>query len=144
MLMEHSMNKRQKGQSMMEFALVLGVLVGVIGLLVFVGDVFRRIEVLENAASEGGRAAQVWRPGTGKTCVQAVTDAVKLITPLDVTVQTSSNCPNNTTDRIGSGDTVKVTVIHTWEPIFFGTLFLDIKDPPHTITYKAEVTDRHE
>lgn len=137
------MNKKEKGQSMMEFALVLGVLVGVIGLLVFVGDVFRRIETLENAASEGGRAAQVWRPGTGSTCIAVVEEAVERITPLAVNVA-AENCPTNTTDRITSGSNITVTVTHSWEPIFFGTLFLDINDPPKAITYTTSVVDRHE
>ncbi|NIT04453.1 hypothetical protein GTO10_06160 [Candidatus Saccharibacteria bacterium] len=139
------MKKKEKGQGMTEFALVLPFLAMLLlGIAIF-GDAFRRVEALENAASEGGRAAQVWRPDGVTTCFQVVEAAARRITPLEVTVTTSANC--SATDgwaRIPSGTLITVTVSHTFKPIFVSTLLKGPGDPPWVWTYTAEVVDRHE
>jgi|GEM_PF-6452777 len=136
--------KSEKGQSLVETALVLPILCGVILMLVVTGDVFRRIEVIENAASEGGRAAQVWRVDGFSTCYQIVVDAVQRITPLDVNITVSAICGTDPWARIPSGQFVQVEVTHEWEPIFFSTLLKEPADQPVTFTYTAQVEDRHE
>jgi hypothetical protein len=148
--MINRLTAKENGQALAESALVMGILIGVIGLLVFAGDVFRRVEVLENAASEGGRAAQVWRPSVGVSCYAYVRQAAgriaQQVEPITVSVATDGvSCDSsNTTVAIAPNTLITVQVEHTWSPIFFGTVFLDINDPPRTLTYRARVQDRHE
>jgi len=138
--------KHERGQGLVEFALVLPILCGVMLMTVVVGDIFRRIQNIENAASEGGRAAQVWRPDGITTCLSAATEAAQRITPLDVDVIVSSNCGNWLWTRIPSGTLITVEVTHTFEPIFFSTILVgrDIGDPPYVFSYTALVEDCHE
>jgi len=139
--------KDQRGQGMVEFALVLPVLCGIILMLVVIGDVFRRIESIENAASEGGRAAQVWRPDGIKTCLDVAQAAANAITPFDIQVIVSDNCSaSGLWDRVPSGSLITVRVTHEFEPIFFSTLLLGRNegDPPYVLSYSAQVEDRHE
>jgi len=139
------MKKKEKGQGMTEFALVLPFLMLLLLVIVIAGDAFRRVEALENAASEGGRAAQVWRPDGTTTCYQMAAAAARRITPLDVVVETSANCSaTNVWARIPSGTLITVTVSHTFEPIFVSTLLKPPGSPPWVWNYTARVTDRHE
>ncbi|MGB6839261.1 MAG: TadE/TadG family type IV pilus assembly protein [Microgenomates group bacterium] len=139
------MKSKEKGQGLVEFALVIPVLAMLLLIMAIVGDNFRRVEALENAASEGGRAAQVYRPDGVTTCFQRVESAVQRITPIDVTVETSANCSaTNVWARIPSGDHITVRVSHTWQEIFTSTFLLGPGEPPKVRTYTAEVIDRHE
>ena len=139
------MESREKGQGLVEFALVISLLLFMFLYIVIVGDNFRRVIALENAASEGGRAAQVYRPDGATTCFQRVESAVQRITPVDVTVETSANCSAiDVWARIPSGDHITVRVSHTWEEIFKSTFLLEPGEPPRTMTYSAEVIDTHE
>jgi hypothetical protein len=140
---------RRKGQSLTEFALVLPITLFVILAVAVLFHFFAVLVTTHNAASEGGRAAQVWRTDTGVTCEQYVIDAVLRTTPFfnasrGDTIGTSTNCPRNTTDRIDSGELVQVQVVVNWEPMFFATLFRGAWEPPTTIPLTAEVFVRHE
>jgi len=141
-----SKRKSERGQGLVEFAIILPLLCGVMLMIVAVGDIYRRIESIENAASEGGRAAQVWRPDGIITCQGAAISGAERITPLDIDVTVSANCGNDYWTRVPSGTIITVEVTHTFEPIFFSTLLIgrDIGDPPYTLTYSAMVEDRHE
>lgn len=138
--------KGERGQSLVEFAIILPILCGMMLMIVAVGDIFRRIESIENAASEGGRAAQVWRPDGVTTCLEAAISGAERITPLDIDVNVSANCGSDLWTRVPSGTIITVEVTHTFEPIFFSTLLIgrDIGDPPYVLTYAALVEDRHE
>ena len=134
----------RRGQAVTEFALVLPLsLVLILGLVVF-GIALTRLESVENAASEGGRAAQRWRPFGGETCIQAVNNAVARSTPFATSVLITGACPNDTTTRIPARSLITVQVSYTYHPIFFGTLFKDIWEPPSTWILDAEVTVMHE
>jgi hypothetical protein len=141
-------HRRAKGQALSEFALILPIALFVILAVSVLFQFFAVLVTTHNAASEAGRAAQVWRPYEGTTCVQDVIDAVLRTTPfLDPdrdTVAISTNCPSNTIERIDSGELVHIQVIINWEPMFFATLFRGAWEPPATIPLTAEVYVRHE
>lgn len=140
--------KREKdigrGQSLVEFAYVLPLTLVVILAIVIFGMAFARMESVENAASEGGRAAQRWTPGGPETCLEAVDNAVARSTPFSTVNLVTGPCPADTTTRVSSGALITVNVSHSYSPIFFGTLFRDIWEPPAAFNLGAEVTVRHE
>lgn len=134
----------RSGQSLVEFALVLPLsLLVILGIVVF-GLAFARMESVENAASEGARAAQRWVPGGTVTCVEAVANAVDRSTPFSTVNTVTGACPNDTTTRVSSGELITVEISHSYEPIFFGTLFRDMWEPPASLDLRAEVTVMHE
>ena len=142
------MNKKEKGQGMVEFALVLPlILLLVIGIAaLFV--TFAVLVTVHNAASEGGREAQVWRPDGTSTCASAVMEGVVRITPFfdpdrDILV-VSENCSNDPWARIPSGNKVFVGIVINWELPFFSTLFKDEWDPPILVPLPGAVNVRHE
>ena len=142
------MNKKEKGQGMVEFALVLPVMMLVVLGITVLFHFFAVLVTAHNAVSEGGRAAQVWRPDGAATCVDDVTAAVTRITPFyNSTTDTITLSPNCSTDlwaRIPSGNLVDVTVVMNWEPIFFSTFLKDKWEPPTVIPLTATVRVRHE
>jgi Flp pilus assembly protein TadG len=143
------MNKKEKGQGMVEFALVLPVSMLVILGIVVLFQFFAVLVTSHNAVSEGGRTAQVWRPDGTSTCVDDVTAAVMRINPFfdpaSDTVTVSENCLNaGLWGRIPSGNLVDVTVVVNWEPIFFSTLLKDNWEPPTTLPLTTMVSVRHE
>ncbi len=142
------MNKKEKGQGMVEFALVLPITMLVILGVTVLFHLFAVLVTSHNAVSEGGRAAQVWRPDGTSNCSEVVTAAVTRITPFfDLagdTIDTSANCSTNPWLRIPSGELVTVTVVVNWEPIFFSTLLKEEWEPPTTIPLTTMVSVRHE
>ena len=143
------MNKKEKGQGMVEFAMVLPISMLVILGITVLFHLFAVLVTSHNAVSEGGRAAQVWRPDGSSTCVEEVTAAITRITPffdlISDTITISDNCATaGLWGRIPSGDLVDVTVVVNWEPIFFSTLLKENWEPPTTIPLTTMVSVRHE
>jgi Flp pilus assembly protein TadG len=142
------MDKKEKGQGMTEFALVLPISMLVILGIAVLFHLFAVLVTSHNAVSEGGRAAQVWRPNGVTSCVDDVTAAITRITPFfdlasDMII-TSENCSTDPWARIPSGNLVDVTVVVNWEPIFFSTLLKENWEPPTTIPLTTMVSVRHE
>jgi len=142
------MDKKEKGQGMVEFALVLPTMMLVVLGIAVLFHFFAVLVTAHNAVSEGGRAAQVWRPDGTSTCVDDVTAAVTRITPFfnsaTDTITLSANCSTDLWARIPSGSLVDVTVVINWEPVFFSTLLKDEWDPPTTIPLTTTISVRHE
>lgn len=136
--------RRRTGQSVVEFALVLPLSLLVILAIVIFGMAFARIESVENAASEGARAAQRWVPGGSETCIQAVDNAIARSTPFTTVNTVTGSCPDDKTTRVSTGEVITVTVSHSYTPIFFGTLFRDMWAPPSSFNLQAEVSVMHE
>ncbi|MFP3854387.1 MAG: TadE/TadG family type IV pilus assembly protein [Anaerolineales bacterium] len=137
-------NGTKSGQSLVEFALVLPFsLVTIMAIVVF-GMALARLEAVENAASEGARAAQRWVPGGPETCVQAVHNAIDRATPFATTIVVNGSCPTDTISRVNTGSLITIEVSHSYQPIFFATLFRSIWEPPATMPLEAEVTVMHE
>jgi len=144
------MKKKEKGQSMVEFALVFPIMLLVVTGITFLFYLFGVLVTTHNAVSEGGRAALVWRPdGDGvSTCIGDVTDAIERITPFfdparDV-IAVSANCSADPWARIPSGNNVYVGLVIYWEPTFYSTLFKDEWDPPMIIPLPASVEVVHQ
>lgn len=133
-----------RGQSLVEFAYVLPLTLVIILAIVIFGMAFARMESVENAASEGGRAAQRWTPGGPETCVGAVDNAIARSTPFTTVNTVTGPCPADTVTRVTSGALITVQVTHSYSPLFFGTLFRDIWEPPSSFNLGAEVTVMHE
>jgi Flp pilus assembly protein TadG len=133
-----------KGQGLVEFALVLPIsLLVVMGIVVF-GLAFARLEAVENAASEGARAAQRWMPGGSETCLEAVDSAIARSTPFSTVNAVTGACPADTVTRVASGSVITIQVTHSYSPVFFGTLFRDMWEPPSAFNLAAEVSVLHE
>ncbi len=136
--------KGVRGQSVVEFALTLPIsLLLIMGLVIF-AIALARLESVENAASEGARTAQRWRPGGPETCVQAVHSAVARSTPFSPTVTITGSCPTDTVTRVTTGSLITVQVLYNYQPIFLGTMFRDMWEPPSTWPLQAQVSVMHE
>jgi Flp pilus assembly protein TadG len=124
-------NKSQRGQSLVEFAIGLPIVV----LLIFGAILLAQIQpaqvALKSAADYGAQAAILWEPEDGINCEQAVINAVtsRMATIGSPVIQVEG-CP--TSGRVQRGDYVTVTLNYTWEPIFFST-FLN-PATPRTLT----------
>ncbi len=142
------MDKKEKGQGLAEFALIIPLIMFIILGITALFHLYAVVVTSHNAVSEGGRAAQVWRPDGITTCVDDVTMAVTRITPFfDLTGDTitiSENCSIDVWARIPSGDLVTVPVVVNWEPIFFSTVLKDSWEPPTTIPLTTTLSVRHE
>lgn len=142
------MDKKEKGQGLAEFALILPLIMFIILGITVLFQLYAVVVISHNAVSEGGRAAQVWRPDGTSTCVDVVAAAVARISPFfdpaSDTITTSENCSTDPWARIPSGDLVDVTVVVNWEPIFFSTVLKDSWEPPTTIPLTTMVSVRHE
>ena len=143
------MDKKEKGQGLAEFALILPLIMFIILGITVLFHLYAVVVISHNAVSEGGRAAQVWRPDGTSTCVDAVAAAVARISPFfdptSDTIIVSDNC--SSTDpwaRIPSGNLVDITVVINWEPIFFSTVLKDSWEPPTTRPLTTTVSVRHE
>lgn len=142
------MKKKEKGQGMVEFALVLPIMLFIATGIAALFYLFGVAMTAHNAISEAGRAAQVWRPDGVSTCVGNVTAAVERITPFfDLATDTitfSENCSTDPWARIPSGNLVELTIVINWEPIFYSTIGKDEWDPPTIIPITTELKVRHE
>ncbi len=141
-----------QGQGLAEFALILPIALFVILGVTVLFHLFAVLVTTHNAASEGGRVAQVWRPNPTSACRDEVVAAVQRTTPfLDASrgdeVQISAPCwtdPPDPSLPIPSGTLITVRVLVNWQPVFFATLFKDSWEPPTTIPLVAEIQVRHE
>lgn len=128
---------------MAEFALILPIMLLVILGIADVGPIFPYWVAGQNAASEGARAAAVWRPNfTGSySCEQAVRDAINFSTPFDYTIEMSANCAGNFTQPIPRNEEVWVRTTMEYEPPFWGT-FLN-PPVPRTLTISGHQVANH-
>jgi Flp pilus assembly protein TadG len=137
----------KKAQSLAEFAISLPVILLVLLGIAVLFHLFAVLVTTHNAASEGGRAAQVWQVDGTTSCESVATEAIKRTTPffkdgVDQIILT--NCSGSLVDRIPAGTLIGVKVIVNWQPLFFSTLLKSYWDPPATIPLTAEVKVRHE
>lgn len=109
--------RSQRGQSLVEFALMLPIFLIVLFILVDFGIGFSRWLVITNAAREGARLGAV-NPVTAEITDRAVTTSNGLLTPDGVEVNCSGDCKR--------GDSVVVKVNYDYQPITpFVKLVLD-------------------
>jgi Flp pilus assembly protein TadG len=133
--------RKEKGQSMVEFMLVLPISLLVLWGIVAFGLGFAYLESVENAAAEGGRAAQRWNVNSvDASCVDAVNNAIGRATPWNVTTTVSASCPSSPGVRISPNTEIVVTVVYDYQPYFFGTLF----NGNWTVSLTASVAVVHE
>lgn len=135
-----------EGQGLTEFALVLPIALFIILAVAVLFHFFAVLVTTHNAASEGGRVAQVWRAGEGTVCAQEVLDAVERTSPFFDSSEDHVDLVNCTfgSAPIPSGTLITVKVVVNWEPMFFATLFKGAWEPPTSIALPAEVKVRHE
>lgn len=126
---------------MVEFVFTIVYLLAMVDLVFDGGYVMWVRESVRNGASEGIRAAQVWRPNAGRvSCVEYVAAAVDRTTLFNHTVTVSDNCTANPDDRIPSKALVSVEVITQHTPIMSLILF----DPPLWFPLGTKLTTSHE
>jgi Flp pilus assembly protein TadG len=127
--------KKQRGQSLVEFALVLPIIILIIfGILEF-GRIFSSYIVITHAAREGARIGAVGKPD------DVIIDRIRQAAPLP---QAGTNLhitrlePNQSARAPGLPLTVEVAYdLHLFTPIFSDLL-------PNPITLKSQVTMRLE
>lgn len=135
--------KSEKGQALVEFLLILPVLLALVALIVDVAFlVWVRVSV-QNGASEGGRAAQVWRQNVdGVSCVEYVEQAVYRVAYLwEPNVTTNDVCTTDPLDRIAGNEIIEVNVVAEHTPILSYVFFTE---DPLWLPIPASVKVRHE
>jgi len=142
------MNRRERGQSMVEFALVVPIfLVIVLGIVDF-GMALRAYVTIENAAREGARYGVVDCDSTADVTEiknKVVDMSGGLLEAADVAVDAdsvSSGNQNCTSSLPAAGGTITVTATHTYNMITpLGNLVTSLSGP---ITLSASTTMRTE
>jgi Flp pilus assembly protein TadG len=109
--MKAKLLKNRKGQSLVETALVLPVLILILAAIIDFGIMFNNYLLIGNAAREGARSAAI-----GSTDAQITAKVNQVASLLDSTKLTIVISPNGTTGRT-SGNPVTVTVKYTYSMI---------------------------
>jgi hypothetical protein len=118
--------KSEKGQSLVEFALVLPILVVVLFGIVDFGRIFHAYITVDHAGREAARAASV-----GKTQSQAQSIAVSSAAGIDLTKTgasvTVSPAPPSASDPYPSGTDVQIQIIYPFEFVtpLIGNFFIN-------------------
>lgn len=111
-----SLQKSSKGQSLVEFALILPILVLVIVGVFDLGRAFFALITINNAAREGARYATLHRGDFDGMKNAAVAEAINsgiTITVADITVA----CPLDAVGKCTQGDVVRVTVAYDFQSL---------------------------
>lgn len=113
------MKKKEKGQGLVEFLLVIPTLLLLVCLVVDASYIMWVRVSVQNGASEGGRAAQVWRPNTaGTTCLGEVQAAVARTTHFPHSVTVSTDCADaGPYDRIPRETLIEVKIVNVHTPV---------------------------
>lgn len=139
------MKKKEKGQGLVEFILVMPALLMLIALVIDASYIMWVRVSIQNGASEGGRAAQVWRPNNaGTTCLGEVQAAVARTTHFahSVTVSTDGvDCVDAAPlDRIPRRTLIEVKVVNEHTPLLSMIFF----SPPLWIPLESTLEVSHE
>lgn len=105
---------RERGQALVEFALLLPVILMVLFLVIDFGVGISRWIVVTNAAREAARLGASGEPDSDVIKAKAVDTGAKLLTPDDVTVTYRDSDGNGDADR---GDSVKVNTTYEYRLI---------------------------
>ncbi len=113
--------KKQAGQGMVEFALVIvGFMMIVMG-LIDLGPVLFDLSTAKQMSARGARAASIYIPDGNRQCRTDVENAVGnpglLMSTWSLSV--SGNCNNDPYTAIAPGEAVLVTVDLTYVPMFW-------------------------
>lgn len=138
------MDKKQKGQGLVEWMLVLPTIMVLVMGVANLFILFAVQAITHNSVAEGARVAQVWRQYDTPSCHEAVTAAVlrtnMFFDPARDVLEVSANCSTNNWERIPPADLITVRVIVNWEPFFFSTFW----SPPKIIPIPAKLSVGHQ
>ncbi|HKY61490.1 MAG TPA: TadE/TadG family type IV pilus assembly protein [Gemmatimonadota bacterium] len=136
-----AIHRRDSGQSLVEFAIVLPILLGLlVGIFEF-GVAWNRKQVLTNAAREGARAAVLQSVATD-TDVDAVVDPY--LTSAGIDPDAVSKSYNNVGGSTGDTVTIQLQMNHTMPFISAITGFLADSPTAGAVTLTSVVNMRHE
>lgn len=135
------MKKKENGQGMVEFSLVLPLFLAMLLLIVAAGHLLWTASALHDGVKEAGRAVQVWRPDGSSTCKSVAEAAVARVATVDQVLR-SPNCTDDPLIKVSSGELVTIRASLEYQPVFFSTL--GNPTTPWSFPLEAEVTMRHE
>ncbi len=133
------------GQSLVEFALVLVLIIGVIAGMVDVAPLVFNAFAAKQMSARGARAASVYLPDGERTCIRDVLDAVgtpSLIKATWFLEEVSPNCTADPLATIPTGQEVTVRVKVDYEPLFWGGFGFPVQDPARVWTFVMGTTDQ--
>lgn len=114
--------KRQRGQGMVEFALILIVLIIIVAGMIDVAPLMANWFVAKSLSAKGARAAAVYYPDGSRTCYNDVMNS--LGSPIFIhaswSVEIDPDCTNSPASVNPSGLPMYVTVSVNYEPLFWG------------------------
>lgn len=138
------MQKAEKGQSLVEFALVL--MFAFLPVMAICIDAFPLIaneKFAEQMSVRGARAASIYYPDGVHNCYQSVVDAIGHpgLISAEWTLEVSDNCTANPTDSLDSGEAVDVTVHVVYSPLFLGGVGYPPRDTTRTFAFARTTQD---
>jgi len=138
------MNKLQKGQGMVEFALTLVILIIIVAGMIDVAPMIFNVYAAKQMSARGARAAAIYAPDGVRSCRN---DAIAAIgnpglMSANWTAEVSPNCDYNPLSTLARGESVWVTVNVDYKPMFWGGFGYPPKDTASVWPFSMGTVDQ--
>lgn len=136
------MNRKEKAQSLVEFALVIVFFMALIVMFVDVSPMAFDLYASKQMSARGARAASVYLADGSRTCRQDVMDAIgdAWLIYADYTVTIIGPCTNDPSGTIITGTPITVRIAVDYSPPFVKTMFNPINE--NVLSFQVETTDQ--
>jgi len=115
--------KKRSGQGLVEFALILPILIGVVIGFIDLTPLAVNLFIAHGASGRAARAAAVWYPDGFSTCQLDATNAIGSLGLIhaDYDLEIDPGCDNNALATNPTGESMYVTITVHYQPLFFST-----------------------
>lgn len=136
------MNRKEKAQSLVEFALIIVFFMALIVLFVDVSPLGFDLYASKQMSARGARAASIYLADGSRTCQQDVMDAIgdAWLIHATYTVTIVGPCTNDPSDTIITRTPITVRIAVDYFPPFIKTMFNPITE--NVLSFEVETTDQ--
>ena len=129
------MMKREKGQALVEFTMVIVMFMIILLGIVVVTPLIANVYIAKQVSAKGARAGSIYYADGVRTCLQDVLDAVgdPPFIRAEWTVEVSPNCDNVPTSTIASNEPIIVIIHVEYSPLFVGGFGWPPKETADTV-----------
>ena len=135
---------KQKGQSLVEFALVIVFYMLIITGIVDIAPLLGNLYVAQQMAHRGARAASIYLADGTHSCYQDAVNAIgnPILMSATWTSDISANCDSNVLDTHAPGEIVSVRIVVDYTPLFWGGFGWPPRDSASVWSFRVEAFDQ--